>query len=176
MKQKIVFSCNLLHVKVCSHHFVRLFALISFLHASFSLGHQAAHSVQMHERSGGTFYVSARLADELEVQLLMDTGASMLTINRQTFRQLNQKGDLYYVRDMGFKTARGKVVKVKVYQLSSLTLGNSCTIENVEVAVIPSGTNILGMNVLSHLAPFGLSVQPAALHLSNCHTMLAASD
>ena len=58
---------------------------------------------------------------------------------------------------------------IPVYRLSKLTLGNDCTLRNVEAAVLPQKTRlILGLSALEKTAPFVFSVDPPSLALSNC--------
>lgn len=137
-------------------------------------GQGVSQTMTLQPHAGGTMYVEAVLADSVPVKLLLDTGASMLTVNRKIFKQLQQQSDLLYSHDVGLRNANGKIHKVKVYVLSRLTLGGACQVRDVELAVISRGNNILGMNVLSKFAPIGLSVQPPALELSNCGASLIA--
>lgn len=149
--------------------------LMTLLVANWAVAQNPPHSVELEARSGGTFYVDAVLVDSVPVKLLLDTGASMLTVNKTTFRQLRDQTDLFYSHDLGFRNANGKINKVKVYILPRLTLGDGCQLEDVEVAVMSGGSNILGMNVLTQFAPLGLSVQPPRLELSNCSDGLIAN-
>lgn len=148
-----------------------MFALLISHHLSASSFNQ---SVELQAHSGGTMYVNAVIADNLPVKLLVDTGASMLTLNRKTFQQLSEQSELHFSHNLGFRTASGKIHKVKVYILSNLSLGESCQLQDIEVAVMPKGNNILGMNVLTQFAPFGFSMQPPRLALSNCDGGLVA--
>jgi hypothetical protein len=52
-----------------------------------------------------------------------------------------------------------------------LRLGEHCWVHDVEVAVLDKGTRaILGMDVLSRLAPFTFSTVPPQLGLSGCRS------
>lgn len=149
---------------------------ICLLYSHHLSAHSLNQSVELQAHSGGTLYVDAVFADSVPVKLLVDTGASMLTLNQKTFQQLNKHTDLHFSRHLGFRTASGKIHKVKVYRLDNLTLGNSCQLRDVEVAVLANGNNILGMNALTRFAPFGFSMQPPRLDLSNCDGGLVAQQ
>lgn len=156
-------------------HKFTVVGFFALLNSAVAGAEGVSHTVDLQTHAGGTLYVDAVLADSAQVKLLVDTGASMLTVNQKTFRQLRHQTDLFFSHDLGFRTANGKIHKVKVYVLPRLTLGGSCELRDVELAVMSGGKNILGMNVLSQFAPIGLSIQPPRLQLSNCEASLVAS-
>jgi len=60
--------------------------------------------------------------------------------------------------------------------VSSLRLGPSCWVHDIEAAIFPAGSRtILGMNVLLRLAPFTFSAEPARLGLAHCQGPPATS-
>ena len=146
---------------------------IFFSHSVYADEEQ--HWIPLERHFGGTFHVQATLAGSVSESFLMDTGASLLTINQGTYRALNQQGELVYSRTIGLRSAMGSIQKVNVYHLSRLTVGERCELQDVEVAVKNGGKNILGMNVLTQFAPFGVSLEPAQLALSNCTSSLIAN-
>jgi len=65
-----------------------------------------------------------------------------------------------------------------LYNIPLLAIGNSCQFSNVNVAVMDTGHNILGMEVLSRAAPISIALAPATLTLNQCdnsHTAMMES-
>ena len=121
------------------------------------------------ETSGsGTVYVQATLAEDVTSRFLVDTGSGMLTLNRQTFRSLQQKSAVEPVGYMAARLANGDLIKVQRYKVASFRIGEDCDLGEVEVAVMDGGNNILGMNILLRAAPFTLHAHPPKLTLSGC--------
>ncbi len=58
---------------------------------------------------------------------------------------------------------------MRLYRVEDFRIGEHCSIGTVEVAVLSKkGKNILGLSVLSKVAPFAMSLSPPALTLSDC--------
>jgi len=104
-------------------------------------------------RNGHSFLVEASLQNSNNIELLIDTGASMTILTPQV---LQQRGIRY--QDSGhsrvFSTANG-AVRAPVYILESLTVGD-WTLEQLEVGVLELNglQGLLGMNFLSHFRFF----------------------
>lgn len=105
--------------------------------------------------------------DEVSAELLLDTGAGYVSLSQQTFRQVEKISEPRVVRHIHGALANGHVVKVPVYHLGSLRLGENCEVRDVEVVVMGNdGRDILGMNALSQLQPLTMSLDPPALQVS----------
>lgn len=134
-----------------------------------------SYSIEMESKSGGTNYVSATIGNTVTTSFLLDTGSGMLVVNQKTFSQLKKANAVTYSHDAAARLANGKLQKVKMYSISTLRIGDNCEINDLEVAVMKKGNNILGMSALSKAAPFAVSVNPPTLMLSQCSQALTAS-
>ena len=105
---------------------------------------------------------------------MVDTGSSYMMINEITLAQLEESGDAQYLRELTGILANGDEMRVPVYTLSSVRIGENCVLEDVEAAVFPGDTRqILGLSALSKAAPFIFSTQPPRLQLSHCQLVEA---
>lgn len=129
----------------------------------------AATAIDLQPRSSGTFYIKATLAGFEEASWLVDTGSSLTVITPAMLDQLLKAGQAKYSHELSGTMADGTSLSTQVYRLSGLRLGDSCWIKDVDAAIFPTGTrSIVGMNVLSRLTPFTMSVDPPQLALSQC--------
>ena len=118
-------------------------------------------------RSGNHFIVDARAAGGPDMQLLIDTGASLTIFTPEV---LVQRGIRY--RDTGrtavFNTANGQV-RAPVFTLDSLEVGD-WQVSQIEIGVLDLGgragvDGLLGMNFLSHFR-FFIDQNQAVLRLA----------
>jgi predicted aspartyl protease len=125
--------------------------------------------VPLQDKGVATFYVQSTIEGFGAVDLMVDTGSGYMTINEQTLAVLEEQGRATYVKQLAGIMADGTRRVVPVYRLSSINIGGECEVRDVEAAVFPGKTrHILGLNVLRQMAPFGISLDPPALMLSNC--------
>lgn len=126
-------------------------------------------AVNIEKRSAGTFYVTGELDGYGALDLLVDTGSSYLVITETMLEGLKKAGRAEYSRGLEGRMADGSSRVVPLYRVASLRIGEACWVHDVEAAVFPAGSRtILGMNVLSRLAPFTFSAEPARLGLAHC--------
>ena len=126
-------------------------------------------AVPMQAKQTGTYYVQVNLAGTSKSELMLDTGSEYLVINEKTLRLLKDEALVKYVKDVTGVMADGSEIRVPVYHLAHLRIGDRCVIEDVEVAVFRGNSRqILGLSALRKVAPFGVSLEPASLTLSNC--------
>lgn len=136
--------------------------------ASADLQEAAAASagIPLH-RSGRHFIVDARPAHGRDIQLLIDTGASLTIFTPAVF----ERPGIRY-RDTGrtgvFNTANGPV-RAPIYQLASLSVGD-WQVNHIEIGVLDLGGSsdidgLLGMNFLNHFR-FFIDQNEALLRLS----------
>ncbi len=72
--------------------------------------------------------------------------------------------------------ADGSKSIIPLYKISGIQLDGKCTLNDIEVAVFPTGAKeILGLNALKKLSPFIFSMDPPSLTLSNCSSKSAAN-
>ena len=125
--------------------------------------------VPMHLKGASTFYISGQIGTMAPAEFMVDTGSSYMTINEETLAALKLTEEPLYLRDLTGILANGDQMRVPVYAVSQVRLGDSCLLEEVEVAVFPGNTRqIVGLSVLTRAAPFVFSTNPPQLQLSNC--------
>lgn len=135
---------------------------------------QAGTMVPLKPRSDlDTFYVSIGVAGTQPEDYLVDTGAGYMTITTETLERLQQQGDAVRVGQLDGRMADGTTLRVPVYRLSEITIGQSCRISNVEAAVLPGATRgLFGLSALRKASPFQFSIDPPSLTLSNCQDII----
>ncbi len=126
------------------------------------------HQVPLHSTGSGSLTVSATIGDA-GAEFLVDTGASMVTVDRDLFRTLSRHTDYQKKRSVAARMANGKVQLLDVYLIEHFYIGGDCDLGPLEIAVEQSGgRNLLGMNALLRAAPFGFSIEPPMLGLTSC--------
>ena len=116
-----------------------------------------------------TFYVSIGVAGDQAEDYLVDTGAGYMTITSNTLERLQKAGGVTLVGQLDGRMADGTVLRVPVYRLSEITIGQSCRLRNVEAAVLPGASRgLFGLSALRKASPFQFSIDPPSLTLSNC--------
>lgn len=146
-----------------------------FTAAAFAESSGGLVTVGLQRHSAGTFYVAGALEGYGTINFLVDTGSSYLVINETVLAVLKKAGKVSPGRELDGVMADGSRRIIPTYRLAGLRLGKSCWIDEVEAAVISGNTRpILGMEVLSRLAPFTFSADPAHLVLARCQSAPAA--
>ena len=102
------------------------------------------------ERRGDGYLVEVTLYDQATLKLLIDTGASMTALTRESFRRLGRQ-HFSLLGTRLFNTANG-YTRGDIYRASTLTLGGE-RLEGAQIAVLDLKTmddidGLLGMNVL----------------------------
>ena len=136
--------------------------MLVFINAAFAIEQQ----IPLAQSGGGTLYLEATLESRVKAKFLLDTGSSLLTLNQETFDALTHRKKRIAIRTSAARLANGKILKVAQYQLSSIRIGEHCEVGPVEVAVIPKGSNILGINTLLRVAP--LTITANSVILAGC--------
>jgi clan AA aspartic protease (TIGR02281 family) len=128
-----------------------------------------AHIVPLTEHASGQYYVHGTLSGGFETEFLVDTGSGYVALSKETFARIRRQPGTAYVREIVGAMANGKLVKVPIYQIEEIAIGEACRLRDVEVAVFPSGArDILGLNALRRLEPFAMQLSPPQLWLSEC--------
>ena len=140
-------------------------SLIFLLVCTFTVS-AIEQNIPLSQSKGGTLYLEATLESNIKASFLLDTGSSLLTLNQTTFDALTRNQKLLATRTSAARMANGKIVKIAQYQLNSVRIGNSCEVGPVEVAVLPKGNNILGINTLLRVAP--LTITSESVILAGC--------
>lgn len=146
-----------------------LIALLALAATSLKAQSNLQTLVELTDRGSSTFYVDVRMIGAGLKQFLVDTGSSYTAINEKTLAELVESNQAAYVKDLEGILADGSKHIVPVYDIKSLSVGDSCTLNEVRAAVFPGGArNILGLSALRAAAPFTFSFDPPTLALSNC--------
>jgi clan AA aspartic protease (TIGR02281 family) len=126
-------------------------------------------SVAMQRHASGNYYVHGGFDDGTETDFLVDTGSGYVALTRDTFSHIRDLPGTEYLRDIPGATANGRIIKVPIYRVAELKLGDSCLLKAIEIAVLPQGTrDILGLSALRRLEPFALQLDPPELLVSQC--------
>ena len=123
-------------------------------------------AVPLDQSAGGTLNLEATLESAVTASFLLDTGSGLLTLNKATFEALTKGRKLKQSGKSAARLANGKILTVSQYQLSSIRIGQACELGPVEVAVMPGGNNILGINTLLKAAPMTITAE--SVTLSGC--------
>ena len=141
----------------------------ALLYAVAATGGKFDNSIPMKNTGAATYSVPCSISGYGDIDMMVDTGSSYMTINEQMLRVLKAKGLATYVKKLDAQMADGSRMVVPVYRLASVNLGGRCKLNNVEAAILP-GTprNLLGLSVLNKAGPFIFSINPPELVLSHC--------
>jgi clan AA aspartic protease (TIGR02281 family) len=117
-------------------------------------------------RTGDHFLVSALINDDKPVLLMIDTGASVTTLSRNSFSNIGS-AEFGYRGPRAFNTANG-ITQGEVYRARSIALGGT-TLELPDIAVLEYESTgdidgLLGMNVLRNYR-FKIDQDNALLYL-----------
>ncbi len=137
--------------------------------------HMACHAedvnVPIDKSQSGNLYVNAVINSNVHSQFMVDTGAGMITLNRELFKQISRNGKVEKVGKIAARLANGKLETMSLYKVQSFSIGENCNLGEMEVAVMKhSGRNILGLSALIMVAPFSIHTSPMELILSGCPT------
>ncbi len=129
-------------------------------------GDLPGHAIAVTGR-GDRFLVEAILNRMTSVTLLIDTGATVTTLSKSSFRDL-PKTNFDHLGSQIFNTANG-LIRGDVYRAASIALGD-IQLDDIDIAVLdypsaPGVDGLLGMNVLRHYR-FEIDQDGSMLHLS----------
>jgi predicted aspartyl protease len=152
-----------------------LAGLLLFPHAvSAETSVSPAVDVAMQRHDAGTFYIDGAIRGYGELRMLVDTGSSYVVIGEAVLAALEEAGEAEYSRDLAGFLADGTLRIIPIYRVGALRLGQSCWVNDIEAAVFPGVSRpILGINILTRLAPFTFSADPPTLGLHHCQAPLA---
>jgi clan AA aspartic protease (TIGR02281 family) len=129
---------------------------------------QSDYNAQVPLRSRGNQFVTELQLDNTALALLIDTGASLTTLSRQSFEQISDRHHFTLLGHRMFRTANG-FSKGAVYRVGRMRLGQMVLIDmNIAVLDFSMGDDIdglLGMNVLGQFR-FQIDQQQKRLYLA----------
>ena len=108
--------------------------------------------VVLHADSGGHFYVTARINNKSSIRLIVDTGATMVTLSYEDAKRLNI--DTSYKKEpITISTANGITTAYKI-KLNHIQIGN-IALSNIDAIVVAKSnqlrTGLLGMSFLNRM-------------------------
>lgn len=126
--------------------------------------------IPLQTRNGlDTFYVTIGVAGSGREDYLVDTGAGYMTITDATLANLHKAGTADHVGVVEGRLADGSTLRVPVYRVSEITIGPSCRLFDVEVAVLPGASRgLFGLSAIRKASPVSFSFDPPEMRLSNC--------
>lgn len=128
--------------------------------------------IPMNQKHLATYYVQASMLGSGDVEFMVDTGAGYTTINEYTLELLIEAGNATPVGELTGVMADGRELRLPLYRIKRLVLGEDCVLNDVDAAVFPQETRmLLGLSALEKAAPFVFSTNPPRLSLSNCGTV-----
>jgi predicted aspartyl protease len=128
--------------------------------------------IPMNQKHLATYSVQASMLGSGDVEFMVDTGAGYTTINEYTLKQLVDVGNATHVGELTGVMADGRELRLPLYRIKRLVLGEDCVLNDVDAAVFPQETRmLLGLSALKKAAPFVFSTNPPRLSLSNCGTV-----
>ncbi|TCK18896.1 gag-polyprotein putative aspartyl protease [Thiogranum longum] len=143
-------------------------ALLSLLMAGTVLA-DSYRIIPMNQKRLATYYVQASMHGSGDVEFMVDTGAGYTTINEYTLALLIEAGNATPVGELTGVLADGSELRLPLYRIKRLVLGEDCVLNDVDAAVFPQETRmLLGLSALEKAAPFVFSTNPPRLSLSNC--------
>ena len=108
--------------------------------------------VVLHADSGGHFYVTARINNKSSIRLIVDTGATMVTLSYEDAKRLNIDTN-YKKESISISTANGISTAYKI-KLNHIQIGN-IALSNIDAIVVARSnllrTGLLGMSFLNRM-------------------------
>ena len=122
--------------------------------------------IDLTESNGGVYYIHA-IIDNLETNMLLDTGSKYVVLSKNTFNRIKSIHSMMPIKTISGMNANGSVGSYQVYKVNDLTLG-ACELHDIEVVYMPKSTrDILGLSVLRSMSPFTVNIDKSLLTV-NC--------
>ena len=148
--------------------FIATLLLVIALAPASSLA-EAGAEIELHPASSGTFTITGQLAPEVSAEFLLDTGASMVMVNRKLFKTISRYHKTISTGKVAAKMANGSTKTISTYTIPTLVLGNGCEVGPLEVAVIRGANrNLIGLNALAKLGLITLDIANEQLITTAC--------
>jgi clan AA aspartic protease (TIGR02281 family) len=125
--------------------------------------------IALHREHSGTFVLMATLNNTITAPLMLDTGASDVSLPADLADRLRREGSLAeadFIRVATYRMADGRTRREPVYRLRSVSVG-PLVIDNVECSIAPYGTAaLLGQSFLKRFRSVMLDQARATLTLT----------
>ncbi len=121
-------------------------------------------------RKGGVYYTPVTLNEKVELEFIVDSGASLVYIPNHVFETLKANGSLKNSDILGkgkSKIANGDIIDITIINIKKLKIGQR-EIKNVRAAVGGDRSSILlGQSALKKLEPWSLDTQKNILRITS---------
>ena len=108
--------------------------------------------ITLHANSGGHFYVTARINNKGSIKLIVDTGATMVTLSYEDAKRLNIAAN-YKKEPITIATANGISTAYKI-KLNHIQIG-SIALSNIDAIIVAKSNKLkiglLGMSFLNRM-------------------------
>jgi|GEM_PF-2757708 len=145
-----------------------LLPFIVFLLVFFSASLNAEEILLSHR--GGVYQTPVTLNEKVQLEFIIDSGASLVYIPNHIFEQLKANGSINSSDILGkgkSQIANGDIVDTLIINISKLKIGQT-EIENVKAAVGGDRSAILlGQSALKRLEPWSLDTQKGILRITS---------
>ncbi len=119
---------------------------------------------------GGVYYVPGILNDKVQVEFVVDSGASMVYMPNSIFEQLKANDSIKKSDILGkgkSQIANGDIVDILIVNIQKLKIGQT-EIENVKAGVGGNNSGILlGQSALKRLEPWSLDTKRGILNIKS---------
>ena len=119
---------------------------------------------------GGVYYIPGTLNDKVQVEFVVDSGASMVYMPNHIFEQLKANGSVKKSDILGIgksRIANGDIVDILIINIQKLKIGQT-EIENVKAGVGGNNSSILlGQSALKRLEPWSLDTKRGILNIKS---------
>jgi len=131
----------------------------------------------LEQKPSGNYYLQVSLGPGVAREFLVDTGSGYVVLTSNTFAAVRDLPGTKHLRDITGRLANGRSARARIYRVARLTISESCTLEDVEVAILPGSThNIFGLSALRRVAPFAMDLGTPSLLYSACDASAVAPD
>jgi predicted aspartyl protease len=150
---------------------IKILLFSSFLLLSFAVKADERIFVPLKDTGGATYFLNGQIQGVGKIEWLLDTGSGYPVIDYKMLHQLRRGGMARYQRNITAVLADGRKRLIPIYKIHSITLGDRCKVSQVEVAIFRNiKRGIIGMNVLTRLAPFEFAGEPLGIRFSHCES------
>ncbi len=142
--------------------------ILWFLVISIGISLNAENILLSHR--GGVYYTPGVLNDNVQVEFVVDSGASMVYIPNYIFKQLKANGSIKRSDILGkgqSRIANGDIVDILIINIQKIKIGQT-EIENVKAGVGGDNSSILlGQSALKRFEPWSLDTTKGILSIKS---------
>ncbi len=142
---------------------------IVFLAMVFFYLYANAEDILLSHR-GGVYYAPVTLNDKIQLEFVIDSGASLVYIPNSVFEQLKANNSIKNSDILGngrSKIANGDIVDILIINIKKLKIGQT-EITNIKAGVGSDGSSVLlGQSALKKLEPWSLDTQNNILKITS---------